>query len=375
MGMMSQTAAALVGKIPFPLWGLRFRVYGLTGDCRFGGGQLRVLYAGTQPFSQYFKSVTFSEPPKEEFFGMYNIYDLARARQGSCWDLELFRSHRNFANSGLFPTGYFVPEWISGTSSLSEQGNCEKVSRSRKRDRRLMLKNDISYSVTTDAGDLEHFYDAMYLPHMRQKHGESAFLMSREQMMSKVSGASGELLVIRMGARVVGGSFIVREHGRPRLYSQGILGNEKELMRRGVGTAIYLCSLDHLTDRGFDDVHMGWSRAFLGDGSLYFKQRFGFRVADTSEIGHFLKCPDPSEAGREWLRHMGVVHYRRGETRALLFGDALSGDSDSVFRQKRIQAEALGLNAFDIVAPNQAGAGNLVESGRRKVGPVRIENR
>ena len=121
MGRVSQKAGALIRAVRFPLWGLRFHVYGLTGPCRYGGKQLRILYAGTEPFFDYFKTLAFSEPPKEEFFGSYSIFELGRARQGLCWDLELFRSHKSFVNSGLFPSCFFVPEWLSGVADLVQQ--------------------------------------------------------------------------------------------------------------------------------------------------------------------------------------------------------------------------------------------------------------
>lgn len=355
MGRVSQKAGALIKAVRFPFWGLRFHVYGLTGTCRHGGGQLRVLYAGTQPFFHYFKTTAFSELPKEEFFGSYSIFELGRARQGLCWDLELFRSHKILANSGLFPSSLFVPEWLSGVADLVQQKNIEDTSRSRKRDRNLMSKNDISYSVTTDAGDFDYFYDEMYSPHMHQKHGESAFLMSKEEMMSRVRADQGELIMIHMGRDAVGGSFIFYEDGRPRLFSQGVLRNDKDLMRRGVGTAIYLCSFDHLSKNGFRGVHMGWSRAFLSDGSLYFKQRFGLKVEETSVIGHFLRFSNASEAAKECLKHMGFIHYRHGKTKAALFRKNVTADSDAVLFQKKAQAEALGLDGVDVIDLGQSG--------------------
>ncbi len=356
MGRVSQKARALIGAVRFPFWGLRFHVYGLTGTCRYGGGQLRVLYAGTQPFFHYFKTIAFSELPKEEFFGSYSIYELGRARQGLRWDLELFRSHRVLVNSGLFPSGLFVPEWLSGVADLVQQKTAEATSKSRKRDRNLMSKNDISYSVTGNSSDLEYFYDEMYIPHMHQKHGGSVFLMSKEDMMSRVRANQGELIMIHMGKEAVGGSFIFYEDGRPRLFSQGVLRNDKDLMRRGVGTAIYLCSFDHLSKNGFRDVHLGWSRAVISDGSLYFKQRFGLKVEETSAIGHLLRYSNASEVAKECLKHMGFIHYRYGKTKAALFRKNVTADSDTVLFQKQAQAEALGLDGVDVIDLSQSGS-------------------
>ena len=367
MGTVSQKAVALISAVRFPFWGLRFHVYGLTGKCRYGGGQLRVLYAGTQPFFHYFKTMAFSELPKEEFFGSYSIFELGRARQGLCWDLELFRSHRIFANLGFFPSGLFVPEWLSGIADLVQQKNIEDTSRSRKRDRNLMSKNDISYSVTTDTSDLDYFYDEMYGPHIQQKHGESDFFMTQEEMMSKVRANRGELIMIYLGKEAVGGSFIFYEDGRPRLFSLGVLRNDKDLMRRGVGTAIYLCSFDHLSKNGFRNVHMGWSRAVLSDGSLYFKQRFGLKVEETSVIGHFLRYSNASDAAKECLKHMGFIHYRHGKTKAALFRKNVPAGSDTVLLQKQAQVEALGLDGMDVIDLSQPGPPAFHRKSKAKV--------
>ena len=304
--------AALISPARIPIWALRFNVYGLVGKSRFGDGDLRVLYAGTEPFFDYFKSLVFAQQPEAEFFGKYTILELSRARQGRSWDIELYRSHKQFADLGLFPTGFFVPEWLSGTSDLTQQKTIEATSKSRKRDRNLLCRNSIGYEVTTKRQDLDYFYQEMYLPHMLEKHGESVVLMTKEQMMSRVRDDHGELVMIQLGDQAVGGSLVFREQGRPRLYSQGVLHNDKDLLRSGVGTAIYLYSFEHAAKSGFDEIHMGWSRAFLAKGSLHFKQRFGLRLDEISAIGHFLKLGNPSTTAKECLRNLGAVHYRSG---------------------------------------------------------------
>jgi hypothetical protein len=159
------------------------------------------------------------------------------------------------------------------------------------------------------------------------------------------------------------GALFFYEDGRPRLFSQGILRNDKDLMRRGVGTAIYLCSFDHLSKNGFRDVHMGWSRAFLSDGSLYFKQRFGLKVEETSVIGHFLRYSNAAEAAKESLKHMGVIHYRHGKTKAALFRKSVKADPDTVLLQKQAQVETLGLDGLDVIDLSQSGP----HAGYRKI--------
>ena len=348
MGRISRKSSALLSAINPPLWGVLFHVYGLTGKSRYSNEKFRVLYAGTRPFFHYFKQSTFAESPEEEFLGLYNILELRRVRQRGSWDLEVFRGHKLLANLGLFPSCFFVPEWVSGTSSLVQDALNEQTSRSRRRDRALLRKSELGYAVTVDPRDLDFFYEEMYLPHMHQRHGESVSLMTRESMMSRVKHDKGELVMIYRGNDAVGGSFVVQEKGRPRLYSQGVLQNDKNLFRLGVGTAVYLYSFDHLADCGFDEVHMGWTRALLSDGSLYFKQRFGFLVRESSEIGHFFNSASVTLAAIKYLENTGFISYRRGVKSAELFRASDAESSVKLLDQKRLQCSAMGLSRINV---------------------------
>lgn len=344
MGKVSKKSTSVLKAIRFPFWAFLFHVTVLNGKPRYGGGNIRVLYAGTKPFLHYFKEMTFSEPPAEEFIGSYKIYEMSRVASKLSCDLEIYRGHQSLANMGLFPSAYFIPEWVSGTASLQNHRDCESTSKSRRRDRSILERGEIGYSVTRKSSDLEHFYEKMYLPLIEQKHGHSEFVMTREQMHSRVRDDNGRLVMIYHGEKAVGGSLIVQENGMPRLYSQGVLNNDKDLMRLGVGTAIYLYSFDHLLDQGYSLVNMGWSRALLTDGSLYFKQRFGLEIQKSSEIGHFLKHASESQPASEYLAQTGFLQHLRGKTSAVLFGASDLDRDAGLIAQKKKQCESMGID-------------------------------
>lgn len=359
MGKNSRKATSVLKAIRFPFWAFLFHVTVLNGKPRYGGGKIRVLYAGTKPFLHYFKEMTFSEPPAEEFIGSYKIYEMSRVSKKLSCDLEIYRGHQSLANLGLFPSAYFIPEWVSGTASLRNQRDCENTSKSRRRDRALLGRGEISYSVTRKLSDLEYFYEKMYLPLIEQKHGNSEFVMTREQMNSRLRNDDARLIMIYHGEKAVGGSLIIQENGLPRLYSQGVLNNDKNLMRLGVGTAIYLYSFDYLLNEGYSRVNMGWSRALLTDGSLYFKQRFGLEIQNTSPIGHFLKHAPESQPASECLAQTGFLQHLRGETSAVLFGASDSDRDAGLIAQKKIQCESMGIDqvtTIDLKRSKQASA-------------------
>ena len=368
MASLQNRAARLFSKAGIPLWVFRFHVVGLSGRSRFGGGKLRVLYAGTKPFLDYFKSTAFEEPPGEELLGVHNITDLSGVRQHDDWDLALFRGHANYARLGFFPRAFFVPEWVAGTASLAQQQAYETTSRSRQRDRALLDRKGVTYTVTRKAGDLDFFYEKMYLPYVSTRHGQSAFLVGPEEMMARVAAGDGRLVQIRIGGEPVAGSLIIVENGRPRLYSLGVHEDDRPLMRYGVGTAIYLYSYDHLVESGFSDVHMGWSRSLLSDGTLYFKQRLGLRLIDTSPIGHFLVPGNQSEAATQFLGQTGFLHRRRGPIRAVLFKSASLERQDKYFSRRNMQCQSMGVKHIDVVDLDSPEAQPLIRLGKVKTG-------
>jgi hypothetical protein len=348
MGNLSHRAVSLLSATRFPFWGLQFHVVELTGTCRFGGDELRVLYAGTKPFFGYFKAMVFSRKPKEKNLGTYSIFALDQVRRATEWDIEVYRGHRIFANIGLFPSSLFVPEWISGTADLESQKDCDQTSKSRRRDRAMLQRNDISYRVTREVCDLDYFYEQMYKPHMQEEHADSVHLMTRDKMLSHVLDQEGRLVLISKGGTEVGGSLIIHEAGRPRLYSQGILNNDRELKRNGVGTAIYLCSYDHLVSEGYSEVHMGWSRALLADGSLYFKQRFGFQYHAASPNGHFINYSGATSACNEFLVNCGFIHSRYGAAKATIFRSE-DDEQTGQIKNKQAMCRTMGLASINVV--------------------------
>ena len=348
MGDLSRKAVSLLSATGFPFWGFQFHLVGLTGTCRFSDREIRILYGGTRPFFRYFKEMSFSGSPTEEHLGTFNVLKLGRIRRNGDWDLEVFRGHQTLAKAGMFPSSFFVPEWISGTADLAKQRECDKTSKSRRRDRAILERNNITYSVTTDQQDLDHFYDEMYLPHIGQEHADSDHLMTREQMRSYVQESNGRLVVIRRDSEPVGGSLIIEDKGRPRLYSQGILHNDIGLKRSGVGTAVYLYSFDHLLESGYSDVHMGWSRALLSDGSLYFKQRFGLRLAEASRQGHFISHAEDSDVAADFLSNTGLLHSRRGPIRAAVFQTG-GAKQKALVSDKLAQCWAMGVDNPSVI--------------------------
>ena len=326
---------------------LLFPVYLISGEARYGGGTLRLLYGGGNPVRAYLTSLAISGPATSIFLGKKTHFGFARCARKIRPDLEFIRSHTLLASGTAFSNRLFLPDWVSGHADLLQQANHEDRSRSRQRDRRLMARHGIDYSVTTDISELNYFYDHMYVPHVSVAHGDAALFMSRERMHRYVQQSGGELLVVRLQNRPVAGSFVVYEKAGPRLFSGGVLNRDRTLLRKGVGTAIYLLSFDHLRSRGYSSVNLGRTRPFLSDGALYFKRRFGLTITDVSCTGLLTPTNARTPAAAQFLKNNGLIHLRKGSLRSAFLSDDSNPEGHDVYSEQMQLAQSLGISEFD----------------------------
>jgi len=325
-----------------------FPVFVLSGTGRYGGGELRILYAGSDPFRHYLKTAAFVDNPREEFRGRSSLAGLNKVKEEFDLDLAIIRGHVALTYSRMFESSIFVPEWLAGETSLTKQRQHERSSKSRQRDRKLFERHGLSFAVTTDPKDLIDFYENMYLPHIQSAHQGSALLMSRDSMLHRAKLGEGELIKVMAEEQAVAGSFIVYDAGQPRLFSAGVLNRDKELLRKGVGTAIYLFSFDHLAEQGFDSVQMGRSRGFLSDGGIYFKRRFGLTLNKYSESGVFIRPLSARTALRNFMGNTGFVHVRRGQLMASVFPASGAFENDPACQDQKNLAIECGIDDIEI---------------------------
>jgi hypothetical protein len=339
---------AIKHRVLTGLRSLRFSAFEMVGDAGASGGQLRVLFAGSESFRHYLKELAFDGIVEERHLGRTTPWQLHGDGRHSGYDLLISRSHRALADMNFFRGSYFVPEWLSGKADLEAQWRRADTSKSRKRDLRQLDKHRLRYRVTTDPTDLGFFFEQMYVPHIRRAHGPAALLMGYDQMMSRTRRGEGELVLISRDGQPVAGSFIVYDAGKPRLFSEGVLHSNKDYLRMGAGTALYLYSFDHLRRRGFRWVNMGRSRAFLSDGVLYFKERFGVELTEPSDSGVFVQVLRLSPATRAFLDKNPFVHVRGRRLR----GCVLTGELTACGKWREIamhRMRRLGVDTIDVI--------------------------
>jgi hypothetical protein len=302
----------------------------IEGRTVVGNHPLRILYVHEPcAFLRYIENLAFRSKPQERFVGTIKSWQVDKLARRGGYDLVLVYGWNAPLVNTVFRDYYFLPQWLSAEVELEPDAIHEGNSPSRRRDIRKIEANGLTYRVTTDTADLEHFYNEMYFPTINAAHGNAAILMSCQSMLDRVQAGKAELVYIFDAQQAIAGSLIVYDDGEPRLLSLGVLHADREYYRAGVGSAIYLFSFRHLLDHGFKRVDIGRTRPFLNDGTLYFKRRLGMKVTGGTEHG-FLMKPLNNDAGvREFLCSSPFVYANGSKLRGIAFFDSDSRAQDA----------------------------------------------
>ena len=292
----------------------------LCGESPGQGEPLRILYAGNRgAFLHYLRLIAFRDNCETRELDRVRLWDINRVCADHACDIQFVLGSGTLFERALFKDHFFLPQWISAAVDLSYESVYVGTSPSRRRDIRKIDAIGLSYVVTTDPTDLNHFYGEMYTPTMDAAHGKAAIKMADDEMLDRVSAGKAELVYIRDESGPVAGSLIVYDAGTPRLLSMGVLHGDRDHFRRGVGDAIYILSFRHLFDCGHTRVDVGRSRPFLSDGTLYYKRRLGIRLTSGSKNGFFAGFLNQHAAVADFLCRNPFIYRHRSALKGLGF--------------------------------------------------------
>lgn len=293
------------------------RVWLLEGQERHSGEALTILYAGHEMNRNYLAHLAYD--------GRCRVRPLGRAWVGS-----LARIARRRASTGLIAVetdeGYFkrvggrddfyIPHWIDGEVDISGGERSLRIGESLRDDLRKIRKYGLQYEVTKDAVSFDHFYTHMYRPYISRVYGARAALMSRDVMMSRID--SLELLLIRQGNEYVAGEVLRYEGSGVRSWSLGVKDGDPKYVKQGAIAGLYYYRMHYLAGKGFDKYHAGATRAFLNDGVLQYKKKWGLRLTRPRPGGWWLRWRPESAGARAFMRANPFIYRAQGALCAII---------------------------------------------------------
>lgn len=286
-------------------WAWRQHAWLLTGQERTTGAPLRLFYAGTDKQRAFFSSLAFRDTPALTDLGDLPFWRIRRIRRsgrmprslgGAPVDLAVVEGHA--AHQWLYGRrgDYAIPVWIRTEVELP----LRVANRSVAEDLRRIRKYGLGYEVTREAARVERFYQEAYLPSIEGSHGDSTVVVPWRSVSGAVERGDCELLAVTHEGRDVAG-VLIRRQDPPRLWCGGVWQGDPTVRKMGAASATYWFAGQHLTEQGHRRMHMGLSRAFLRDGVLQFKAKWGHRITGCTTDRFLLRPLADTDATRAFL--------------------------------------------------------------------------
>ena len=315
----------------------RFRLdsWILTGEERVSGEPITVFFSGQIENCNYIARIVFRE-------GCY------KTRSCKMWSWKVSKLINNVSvpysliflqtnqvthNSTLRNYSFLIPSWIAGELDVAHALQCQRGNDSVKTDLRNIRRNRFTFRVTRKPEEMEKFYYTMYLPYVRQTHGDHAFIATLDELRREANKRSELLLVEQDGKPVAGVYLGIHDHERIDALELGVMGANRDLVKMGALAAIYYYSLLHASEGKYKRLFLGGARPFLNDGPLRYKKKWGLHIT-----GRLHTLPDQfvfrpclgSTAVDSFLENNPFVYEEKNAFRVAVFIGAQQEYSDQL---------------------------------------------
>jgi hypothetical protein len=243
-------------------------------------------------------------------------------------DLTIVRADRLSAQNFLGKDYLAVPEWIAMRLAVPQDLDAlVRGNRSIREDMRLVRRHKLQPLVTEGEERFDEFYDSMYLPFSRARHGAKAIIRSR-QFLRRCNRKGGILWVMQDNQALAG---VVFERNNDVLDMQaiGMVTGELPLKMRGIMAALYYHSIAYARQLGCAEVNFGAARPSLHDGLLRYKRKWGNALCDNPNSYYDLLVRWNSVNGvvKDFFSHTGLIFRDEGGLSAIHADESQSRQS------------------------------------------------
>lgn len=325
---------------------VRTDVWIIHGSEAASGEPLSMLYAGDPMHKSYIARLAFGDTWNEVHIGKKSIWALRKLVKKDRNDYSLAVIEGHALHVALFKdrNDLFVPLWLeSYVETPILAGTRSSVSRLKS-----IEKNGLTYTITTAPEHLRDFYYNMYLPSIRERHREGAFLDTFQEIMDPVTHGDCELLSIQKGDDAIAGVLILKNENPPKLWKCGVRDADPIHFKAGGIAAVYAFSSRYLHANGHATMNLGGTRAFLSDGILFYKTTFGASFRPQGVRGFVLKPLSFSKGLENFLTHNPILYRNGNRMSGAVFVD--NEDLNTAQLRKAIVAvpEVSGMHKLDV---------------------------
>jgi len=299
-----------------PHLGLPIPIVRLRGPLRPHGRLASLGVAGRAAWLRpYLSQRLFRSPPAVESVATSTLWGLpARLRElGAECDATWTLLDDDNASWALARDHLLLPSWVGvERPAPPADGDVGTITKSAVSDRRILRRERLHVTISRDPRDLAYFHAEHYLPTMRARHGEQAFLQSPQRARALLR--RGFLVWSEQDGKRLAGSLVELRDGVLRLRATGLCGGEQGLARRGAYAAIYYFVCRQARELGAHTIDLGGCRPFLRDGVLRYKRKWGGALSGRLRTSY-------DDLGLSWARFTPAVADLLAEL-AVVFRDA-----------------------------------------------------
>lgn len=331
---LSGKAQALIPRYGFYAWaclGLRgVPVVLLRGLTNSSGQTGTLLVAGHDPWVGYLPGRFFLGEPQRELVANVSLRKLPALldRLRGSADLTIVRADRLSAQK-FFGKGYLaVPEWVCMRFAVPDDlDGLVRSNHSIREDMRLARRHKLYPFVTEGEERFDEFYDFMYVPFSRVRHGAMAIIRGRQYLRRHIR--KGGILWVMRDNLPLAGMLFERNSDVLDMQAIGMVTGELPLKMRGIMAALYYHSIAHARQLGCVEVNFGAARSSLHDGLLRYKRKWGDALCDTPNSYYDLLIRWNSVNGvvKNFFSHTGLIFRDEGRLSAIFADESQSWQS------------------------------------------------
>lgn len=298
----------------------RLPVVLLRGPTNPSGQIGTLLVVGQDPWVGYLPSRFFLDEPQREGIGNVSAWKLPAVlhRLGASADLTIVRVDRLWAQK--FPAKDYlaVPEWVGMRLAVPDDlDGLVRSNRSIREDMRLVRRHNLQPLVTEGEERFDEFYDFMYGPFSRARHGAMAVVKNRHDLRRRLK--KGGILWVLQDNQPLAGMLFERKNTTLDLQAIGMATGELPLKKRGIMAALYYYSIVHARRLSCTEVDFRGARPSLHDGLLRYKRKWGNTLYDKTDTYYDLLVRWNGVNGvvKDFLSHTGLIFRDEGSLSAI----------------------------------------------------------
>ncbi|GIL20018.1 MAG: hypothetical protein BroJett041_11320 [Candidatus Jettenia caeni] len=315
-----------------------------------------IIFAGNGKNKNYIGTLAFDSSCNEINMGKIRRGNLPKIINKKYQDyfLRILEVNNTSHRVSDAEKGFLIPCWISQEADISVD-----TATLRKYEKQINKWN-LQFEMTNERYQFDKFYNTMHLPYITKVYGNGAFLMPYENMKKNLKKC--DLLLIKKDNEHIGGNLIIYEKDVPRLWSLGIKDGNTDYLKTGVTIAIDYFAIKYLKQKGYKKLNFGGTRAFLHDGVLQYKKRWGLQIVGSSKMGFLIQPLTKSVNVKNFFLRNPFIYIEEDKLNGAVFieSDQLCSQEDLKKIYKNYYVKGLSKLNIYLFGDNERNTGEII---------------